>query len=147
LGICCWAFQFDSFSGGNSFTGAATTYQISKDLPASPFTQPSATLSGSTGSDILFLSSGTYLFQLNLYSGASSISEVNIVPNCTLTSITIISSSANSSTTEGADFTSYAIVKSTGGSIAFPDATVLTSLYGSGWSQSFLSQLYITLLS
>jgi len=149
LGICSWFLQFAPFGGADdSFTGNATVYTISGDLPSSSFAQPSMTLSGSGGSDILYLYSGTYLIQFNLYCGAESINEVNILPNCTLTSITIISSSANASMSEAeVYFTSYAIVKSTGGSIAFPIGTALSSLYGSNWSESFCNQFYIARLS
>jgi len=149
LGLCNWDFWLEFNTLGTSFTGNATANWLFQDFPSYGYTTPFWTFSGSGGVDSLtIVDVGVYLLVFVINCSSSSIYTVNIVPHCSLTGITVISSSENFDIPSISRVTSYAIISNSyGGVISFPNSASLVTLYGANWSTSALSQMYIVRLS
>jgi len=149
LGLGSWWYYFEIASGGTSFTGNSALIIPFQDFPSYAFDTPFWTIPGSGGSDVLTLvDSGVYLLVFAISTSAVSLYTPNLLTNCTLTGITVVSSSQNFDVPSSSRIMFYAIVSNSyGGTIGFPISSGLVTLYGAGWSSSHCLEMNIVRLS
>jgi len=148
----CW-YQFDYDSYGGSLTGDSTFYNCTTDFEyyyIYPDTAPLWTLPGSGGSDVLtFNVAGVYLLSYNFLSLTSTLSNPVLASNSTLSGVTVVNFSKSTGIVDAYNsFVQFDIVRSVAyGTITYPNAAGLLTLFGSGWSSTRLNYMVVTRLS
>jgi len=147
--LCCWLFQFNYADSGTSFFGNSTSCYTCIDSPANAYTSPSFAFSGGGGSDIItFSQAGVYVLFPVIFCSTGTLSEVAIIPSCTLTNVSVGNDSINNATLSDGRTVSFAyILSGISGEIAFPASSELTSLYGVNWEYSMCLQMFVHRLS
>jgi len=151
LGLGSWWYFLNGASGNASFFGNASSSTTISDLAAEYYSDPYIILAGSDGSDVLgFNGTGLYLvqFQFNTNSETNTFNSVDVGAVSTLSDITLVSGSKNTTDTVAYSFISYDLFYALdGGTITFPDKTSLLTLYGAFWDGSNCQSLSIIRLS
>jgi len=149
LGLGGWWYFNEDRIDGTSFWGNSGSIISWQDFPSYAFDTPFWTIPGSGGSDVLTLvDPGVYLLVFTIITSASSLYTPNTLPACTLTGVTVVSSSENFDVPSNYRVLSYAIVSNSyGGTIGFPTSSGLVTLYGAGWSLSALYEMTVVRLS